>query len=137
MDGATNLIEEIDLEDVIVSAAIGSGVDDFGTAVGTMKLAAALVVGPAKALTGTKALGGSHGNAYCHLLSQAAHAGSRVRMSAGRLMSGLAAMAVPLGPPCASEPSPVGTLYFLRDCQFCGGFARAVTSSVLHSPSPW
>jgi len=67
VDGATNLIEEIDVEDVIVSAAIGSGVDGFGTAVGTMKLAAALVVGPAKALTGTKALGGSHGNAYCHL----------------------------------------------------------------------
>lgn len=101
-DGATKLIAEIDLEEVVVGAAVGSGVEGFGTAIGTVKLAVALVVAPANALTGTKALGGSHGNAYCHLLSQAAHAGSRVRISAGRLMRGLAAMAVPLGPPSAS-----------------------------------
>lgn len=66
MDGATKLIEDTDLDDVVVGAVIGTGVDGFGTAVGTVRLAAALVVGPANALTGTKALGGSHGNAYCH-----------------------------------------------------------------------
>jgi len=66
VDGATKLIEDTDLDDVVVGAVIGTGVDGFGTAVGTVRLAAALVVGPANALTGTKALGGSHGNAYCH-----------------------------------------------------------------------
>lgn len=60
-------MEEVGLEEVVVDAAIGSGADGFGTAAGAMKLAIALVVEPANALSGTKALGGSQGNALLPL----------------------------------------------------------------------